>query len=234
METKPKILLIEDEKNISDSLTLILEEEGYCVNVSPTGKNGLKQYPANDLLILDLMLPDINGLDVLKEIRKTNPVYPILIVSALSSEDDLITGLSMGADDYITKPFSVKELVHRIKRTLKRQTLYQDKVGSSSKNKFFLFGKNMNVDFERLTAVTSDGARNLTSQEANILFYLISNQGKVISRKNLLEQIWGHNREIETRTIDNFIVRFRKYFELDPKNPKHFITKRGEGYIFCK
>ena len=226
-----KILIIEDEKNISTSLKLILENEGFIVTTSEYGKEGLACYQKHDLMILDLMLPDIDGIEVLKQIRKVNLKYPILIVSAKTKEDDLVNGLSLGADDYITKPFSINELLMRIKRALQRQQLYENKSSDTSLMKTYSFGKNT-IDFANLKASTEHGERELTGQEVQLLLFLFKNEGKIISRNSLLEEIWGHSRDIESRTIDNFIVRFRKYFEQDPKNPKHILTKRGQGYLF--
>jgi len=226
-----KILIIEDENNISTSLKLILENEGFMVTTSEFGKEGLACYQKHDLMILDLMLPDIDGIEVLKQIRKVNLQYPILIVSAKTKEDDLVNGLSLGADDYITKPFSINELLMRIKRALQRQQLYENKSSDASLMKTYSFGKNT-IDFTNLKASTEHGERELTSQEVQLLLFLFKNEGKIISRTSLLEEIWGHSRDIESRTIDNFIVRFRKYFEQDPKNPKHILTKRGQGYLF--
>jgi len=226
-----KILIIEDEKNISTSLKLILENEGFIVTTSEYGKEGLAWYQKHDLMILDLMLPDIDGIEVLKQIRKVNLQYPILIVSAKTKEDDLVNGLSLGADDYITKPFSINELLMRIKRALQRQQIYKNVSSDASLMKSYSFGKNT-IDFTNLRASTEHGERELTGQEVQLLLFLFKNEGKIISRTSLLEEIWGHSRDIESRTIDNFIVRFRKYFEHDPKNPKHILTKRGQGYLF--
>ncbi|OFZ48749.1 MAG: hypothetical protein A2381_05360 [Bdellovibrionales bacterium RIFOXYB1_FULL_37_110] len=227
-----KILIIEDEKNISNSLKLILENEGFIVTIKELGTEGLACYSQHDLMILDLMLPDIDGIEVLKQIRKINLQYPILIVSAKTKEDDLVNGLSLGADDYITKPFSINELLMRIKRALQRQQLYEHKTNhTASQMKSYSFGKNT-IDFVNLKASTEQGERDLTSQEVQLLLVLFKNEGKIISRTSLMEEIWGHSRDIESRTIDNFIVRFRKYFEPDPKNPKHILTKRGQGYLF--
>ncbi len=225
-----KIIIIEDESNISESLKLILEEESLQVTIFEKGLEGLQHWQNHDLMILDLMLPDTNGLYILKKIREVAPTYPILIVSAKSTEEDLIKGLELGADDYITKPFSVRELTLRIKRTLARKKLLLEK--STQEQKEYSFGNNFKINFSDLNAHTNMGNITLTTQEAEILQYLITNPNKLISRNELLEKIWGHSNHIETRTIDNFIVRFRKYFEKNPKKPTYFITKRGVGYIF--
>ncbi len=227
-----KIIIIEDEKSISDTLTLVLEDEGYDVTVYDKGKAGLKKYQEHHLLVLDLMLPDMNGLDILQEIRKVDATFPILITSAKSTEDDIVKGLELGADDYVVKPFSIKELILRIKRTLQRKELLQATVQKEKSLSSFNFKNGLLIDFTTLQATTKLGKKQLTTQEASILSYMISHADEPISRDNLLKEIWGHNRSIETRTIDNFIVRFRKYFEDNPKKPNYFITQRGIGYKF--
>lgn len=228
--SKHKILIIEDEKNLAASLRIIFEAEGFEVKVCESGKEGLQNYLNYELLVLDLMLPDINGLEILQQIRSNNQKYPIMIVSAKSEEEDLIAGLSAGADDYLTKPFVVRELVLKIKRIFERLAIYESAINQRELKKEFI--GNYAIDFSTLVAQTAEGEKHLTSQEANLLLFLFQNSGRVISRHELLEKVWGSNSEIETRTIDNFIVRFRKYFERDTKNPTHFITKRGVGYLF--
>ncbi len=226
--SKQKILIIEDEKNLAASLRIIFEAEGFEVKVSESGLEGLLHYKDYELLVLDLMLPDMDGIEILQKIRSDDQKYPVIIVSAKAEEEDLILGLSMGADDYLTKPFLVRELVLKIKRIFERKALYENVVKNIKKEKIGEY----DVDFTTLVAQTTEGEKSLTSQEANLLLFLFQNQGRIISRQELLEKVWGNSSEIETRTIDNFIVRFRKYFEKDTKNPMHFITKRGVGYSF--
>lgn len=226
--TKQKILIIEDEKNLAASLRIIFEAEGFEVKVSESGKEGLADFRNYELLVLDLMLPDIDGIEVLKAIREKDQKYPIIIVSAKSEEEDLILGLSSGADDYLTKPFLVRELVLKIKRIFERKALYENAVKNIKKEKI----GEWDIDFSTLVANTTEGEKKLTSQEGNLLLFLFQNKGRIVSRQELLEKVWGNSSEIETRTIDNFIVRFRKYFEKDTKKPVHFVTKRGVGYSF--
>ncbi len=225
---KQKILIIEDEKNLAASLRIIFEAEGFEVKVCESGHEGLSSYQNYELLVLDLMLPDMDGMDVLLKIRESDQKYPIIIVSAKSEEEDLIRGLSSGADDYLTKPFIVRELVLKIKRIFDRKALYENTAQNFKQESIGTF----KIDFSTLVAQTAEGDKKLTSQEANLLLYLFQNKGRIVSRQELLEKVWGNSSEIETRTIDNFIVRFRKYFEKDSKNPKHFMTKRGVGYSF--
>lgn len=226
--SKQKILIIEDEKNLAASLRIIFEAEGFEVKVCESGKEGLGHYQNYELLVLDLMLPDMDGMDVLLKIRERDQKYPIIIVSAKSEEEDLILGLSSGADDYLTKPFLVRELVLKIKRIFERKALYENVAKNLKQESIGPY----TIDFSTLVAQTTEGEKKLTSQEANLLLYLFQNKGRIVSRQELLEKVWGNSSEIETRTIDNFIVRFRKYFEKDSKNPMHFVTKRGVGYSF--
>lgn len=230
---KDKILIIEDEKNIAESMKIILSMDGLQVTVCENGRSGLAQYKDYDLLILDLMLPDIDGFEILKIIREDDPTFPILIVSARSSEDSLITGLKLGADDYLTKPFSIKELVLKIRRALDRQKLFKREFKKHETIDHYSFGGNV-IDFRNHVAVTKKGNYSLTDQEMKLLIFMIRNEGMLVSRKDLLREIWSHFVEAETRTIDNFIVRFRKYFEDNPKKPQHIITKRGRGYLFSR
>lgn len=229
---RSRILLIEDEENISSSLSIILVEEGFDVEICDTGKAGLESFDNSDLMVLDLMLPDMNGLDILKQVRSKSQTYPVLIVSARDTEQDLITGLEYGADDYITKPFSTSELILRIRRALTRKKLFAENLIRNNTLKKYTFGDGNFINFEILTAVTPRGEISLTSQEAEILLYLIERQTKIVSRTELIKHIWGRDSDYESRTVDNFMVRFRKYFEINPKKPIHFVTKRGVGYIF--
>lgn len=225
---KQKILIVEDEKNLAASLRIIFEAEGFEVKVCESGNEGLSHYQEYELIVLDLMLPDMDGMDILLKIREKDQKYPVIIVSAKSEEEDLILGLSSGADDYLTKPFLVRELVLKIKRIFERKALYEN----AARNLKQEFIGSFIINFSTLVAQTTEGEKKLTSQEANLLLYLFQNKGRIVSRQELLEKVWGNSSEIETRTIDNFIVRFRKYFEKDSKNPMHFMTKRGVGYSF--
>jgi len=233
-KTHEHILLVEDEENISNSLKIILEAEGFTVSVCATGACGISRFQQADLLVLDLMLPDMSGLEVLNRIRKESSTYPVLIVSAKNTEQDLVTGLISGADDYITKPFSVQELILRIRRTLERKRNYERLAKDPLALKEYSFGKNNVINFETLQAKTNHGIIQLTRQESDILLFLINKKSTIVSRGELIKHIWGHHHDYESRTVDNFIVRFRKYFEENPKWPKHFVTKRGIGYIFSE
>lgn len=225
-----KILLVEDEETLAVGLEYNLTEEGYLVTWSKDGSDAIKQFESGnfDLIILDIMLPYIDGFEVAERIRSLNPQMPILMLTARTASGDRVRGLELGADDYITKPFHLKELLLRIKGMLKRKAWYQ-KV--SSDEPIYNFGRNK-INFENLNCICNNKELKLTPHEAMVLKYLINNRGRVVSRKELLENVWNLNPDIETRTIDNFIARLRKYFEVDPSNPVHIKSVRGAGYLF--
>ena len=235
---KKRILVIEDEEHIAEGLKLNLSLQGYDVKIAVDGVSGLRQWkrwmPA--LIILDIMLPDINGLSVLQSIRLEDERIPILILSAKGDPDDKIKGFSYGVDDYLSKPFNLEEFLMRVERLLVRASWHRG--GEDiSKADFFItaptynFGGNR-IDFETSIAYCKCGRVNLTEQEVKLLKLFIVNKGKPLSRGRLLEIGWGYARGTTTRTVDNFIVRFRKYFEDDPKKPVYFKSLRSIGYVF--
>jgi DNA-binding response OmpR family regulator len=230
MTGENKILLVEDEETLAVGLEFNLTEEGYTVTWAKDGKVALEIFNSQefDLIILDIMLPYINGFEVAKRVRKKSPQMPILILSARSGVEDRVKGLELGADDYLPKPFHLQELLLRIKGMLKRKMWYKD---ATSVQPVYSFGDNK-INFENLECKTKDSHLRLTQQEAMVLKYLIDNKGKIVSRKELIENVWHMNPEIETRTVDNFIVRLRKYFETDPSDPVYFKSIRGAGYMF--
>ncbi|MGA7719576.1 MAG: response regulator transcription factor [Ignavibacteriaceae bacterium] len=230
MTGENKILLVEDEETLAVGLEFNLTEEGYTVTWAKDGKVALEIFNSQefDLIILDIMLPYINGFEVAKRVRKKSPQMPILILSARSGVEDRVKGLELGADDYLPKPFHLQELLLRIKGMLKRKMWYKD---ATSVQPVYSFGDNK-INFENLECNTKDSHLRLTQQEAMVLKYLIDNKGKIVSRKELIENVWHMNPEIETRTVDNFIVRLRKYFETDPSDPVYFKSIRGAGYMF--
>jgi len=231
-EMETRILLVEDESNIADALKFNLEQEGYSVTIISNGKIAIEVFEKQrfDLVILDLMLPGANGFDVLESIRIKDETTPVLIVSAKYQDTDKIKGLKIGADDYLTKPFNLEELLLRIQRLLKRSTLVQQ---SSSKLLVdqHSFGENT-IFFSRQEAKTHSGSIVLTAKETEIMKLLIQNDGEVVSRETILSRVWGYDVYPTTRTIDNFIARLRKYFETDPGNPKYIHSIRGVGYKF--
>ncbi len=225
-----KILLVEDEKSMAIGLEYNLTEEGFEVEWAPDGKIAiecitLKSY---NLIILDIMLPYIDGFEIARRVRKRDPQMPILMLTARTDAKDRIHGLEIGADDYLTKPFHLEELLLRVQGMLKRKQWYQSAADSMP---VFYFGDN-EVNFTALNGIVKGKKFPLTVHEAMLLKYLVDNRGKIVSRKELLLKVWNISSEIETRTVDNFIVRLRRYFEPDPANPQFIKSIRGVGYMF--
>lgn len=238
MLKKKRVLVIEDEMHIADGLQLNLELKGYIVRLALDGAKGLQIWKEwqPELIILDIMLPGIDGLSVLRNIRLEDRRIPILILSAKGDAEDKVKGFSFGVDDYLAKPFNLEELMLRVERLLFR--VYRYSPGDSQKgddlrspDAIYEFGGNR-IDFDTLTAFGPSGEIRLTEQEVRLLKLLVANSGKPISRRKMLEVGWGYARGTASRTVDNFIVRFRKYFEKDPKNPIYFKSLRSVGYIF--
>ena len=225
-----RILLVEDEETLATGLEYNLVEEGYHVTRAKDGREALELFSNNtfDLILLDIMLPYLDGFEVAAKVRESAPRLPILMLTARTLAKDRIQGLELGADDYMSKPFHLEELLLRISGMLRRRTWY-DK--SSEKKPIYRFGNNQ-INFDNLEGETPGGTVNLTMREAMLLKYMIENKGKVVSREELLEKVWQIQSKVETRTIDNFVVRLRKYFEKDPENPVHIKSIRGIGYLF--
>jgi DNA-binding response OmpR family regulator len=230
MENKSRILLIEDEESLAKGLEYNLLEDGYLVQWAKDGKEGLLKFKESkfDLIILDIMLPYIDGFEIAKIVRQKNPQIPILMLTARSSINDKILGLELGADDYITKPFNLEELLLRIKGMLKRKEWYT----SINRLNPIIIYKGNKINFEKLTITRNDTEISLSQREAMLLRYLIEHKNQVVTRDELLENVWQINPEIETRTIDNFIVRLRKYFDDASSNPTYIKSIRGAGYMF--
>lgn len=225
-----RILLVEDEETLAVGLEFNLTDEGYFVKWARDGREALKMFDSGsfDLLILDVMLPYYDGFEIAKKIRTNAPQMPILMLSARTSVQDKIKGLEQGADDYMTKPFHLEELLLRIRGMLKRKHWYKE---SSGLNPVYTFGGNQ-INFENFNCTAGLKKFNLTQREAMIMKYLIEKKGKIVSRKELLENVWHINPEIETRTVDIFISHLRKYFEIDPENPVYITSIRNAGYVF--
>jgi len=235
---KQRILLIEDEVHIAEGLKLNLELKGYHVRISPDGVSGLQDWKdwKPDLIVLDIMLPGIDGFSVLRNIRLDDDLVPILILSAKGDSEYKVKGFCCGVDDYLAKPFNLEEFLLRVERLLLRAAR-QDRSDAlkesdpTSQDPIYRFGSN-SIDFDRLTAYGQTGKIRLTEQEVKLLKLFISNRGKPVSRSQILEIGWGYPRGMKTRTVDNFIVRFRKYFEDNPKKPVFFKSLRSVGYVF--
>lgn len=224
---RSKILLVEDELALAKGLRFNLESEGYDVCHCSTAEEAQTIFGQYDLIILDLMLPGMNGFELLEIIRKTDFCQPVLILSAKSADDDVVRGLQLGADDYVIKPFSLPQLLLRIKRLLQRSSWQQkEQANSYSFNGWF-------IDFDNLKASRGDEVITLTQFENTLLRYLISHRERIVSRDELLKNVWGYEQPPkETRTVDIFMGRLRKIFETDSKNPRYFISVRGAGYKF--
>ena len=229
METN-KILLVEDDPHLAKGLRFNLEREGYEIFLVDNGVSALDQLREKDfdLIILDLMLPKMGGLEVARTIRETNIRFPILMLTAKSSKKDREIGLEAGADDYLTKPFHLPELLLRVKGILRRSEWYKEPVNDQD---IFRFAK-MWINFGTGKAKGVEGEFYLTTKEALVMKLLVGKKGDVVSREELLEKVWGYDPQTETRTVDNFISRLRKYFEKRPQEPVHILTVREKGYQF--
>ncbi|MBN1827953.1 MAG: response regulator transcription factor [Deltaproteobacteria bacterium] len=235
---KNRILIIEDDIHIAEGMKLNLSLQGHEAFIASDGIAGLRLWKdlKPDLIVLDIMLPHIDGISVLQSIRLEDERLPVLIVSAKGDPDDRIRGLSCGVDDYLAKPFNLDEFLLRVERLLKKVSWYRD-TGVLSPDvagvpdTTYSFGGNL-VDFQKSTAFCKTGTVILTEQELKLLKLFIANRGKPLSRRKLLEICWGYTRGTTSRTLDNFIVRFRKYFEDNPQKPMYFKSLRSVGYIF--
>lgn len=225
-----RILIVEDEAHIAAGIRLNLEAEGFEVEHVADGLKAITEIrrAAHDLVILDVMLPGASGFEVCERVRAEDNHIPILFLTARDSEDARIQGLELGGDDYMTKPFSVRELIQRVRAIFRRGIWYRQEPASG---RVVSFGRNQ-VDFTAYSAQTASGAVELTQKECMVLKLLVEHEGKVVSRDTILETVWGYDRYPSTRTIDNLILRLRKYFEHDPKSPRHIHTIYAAGYKF--
>lgn len=234
---KKRILIVEDDKHIAQGLKLSLSLQGYETEIAGNGTLGIRLWKEwnPQLIVLDIMLPGLDGFSILRHIRIEDEKLPILIISAKGSSEDKIKGFTFGADDYLAKPFNLDEFLVRIERLLKRSSWSangtETKAEEGGEESTYAFGGNT-IDFAKMTAQTRQGAVHLTDQEMRLLKILIANRGTPLSRKTLLEVGWGYSGTTTTRTVDNFMVRLRKYFEDDPENPVYFKSVRSVGYVF--
>jgi len=225
---KEKILIIEDEGDLVKGLKLNLAGEGYDVAWAYDGQEGIRKALEErpDLIILDIMLPKMDGLEVCREIRQKNMNIPIIMLTAKGEEVDKVVGLEVGADDYITKPFSIRELLARVKAHLRREKREVKKIPEA-----YSFG-DVEVDFSHFKVRRKGKEVDLTSLEVEILKYFVAHRGEVVTREALLDKIWGYERFPTTRTIDNHILKLRKKIEEDPAHPKYIFSVYGAGYRF--
>lgn len=246
------VLIVEDEQHLADGLRFNLEAEGYTVNTVSDGEAALslvfEQRQHFDAIVLDVMLPGKNGFDVASELRAAGHFVPVLMLTARGRPEDVLNGFESGADDYLPKPFELSVLLARLHALLRRrQWFHQDQTNqpggdsganetkdafdANEKQEEFCFRDRV-IDFGNLELRTPEQTIRLTLMEVQFLRYLVKHQGHVVSRKAILEQVWGLNEDTDTRAIDNFIVRLRKYIEDDPAKPEHLLTVRGVGYRF--
>lgn len=228
MQKAAHILLVEDEESLAKTLALNLELENYVVSTASNGNAALEAFkqnnPPTDLVLLDVMMPDMDGFELCTRFKALKPEVPVIFLTAKYQSSDKIKGLKLGADDYITKPFDLEEVLLRISNLLKRIQKPVDPV--------FSFGK-CRIDFKTFTIVDIAGEeQSLTKREIGLLELLTQNENKVISRDEIIDKLWNINENASSRTIDNYILNFRKHFELNPKDPQHFLSIRGVGYKF--
>ena len=228
---KHSILLVEDEEHLHEALKLNLEMEGYEVDSAYDGGEALKliQSAHYDLMILDIMLPSLDGFSITERMRLNNNQTPILILSAKNTSANRVQGLKLGADDYLTKPFNLEELILRVAKLIQKQAQQAKTTPQIDQYQF----KGHLIDFNASEVLLASGQKiTLTKRELLLLKLLIEQKNTVVTREKILQLVWGYQVFPNTRTIDNFILNFRKYFEIDPKHPKHFISMRGVGYKF--
>lgn len=226
-----KLLLVEDEPHLAFTLKLNLEAEGFDVVHAADGAQAVQDFSTKGPfqgVILDVMLPEMDGFQVARSIRHHDPRIGILMLTARTGEEDRLLGFEAGVDDYISKPFHLKELLARVRRMTERAALYRSESRKSLQNKYSL--GSLELDIDQLSLKTKTGIQPVTQLEADFLRELMTNPGKVVSREHLLEKVWGLRSTTETRTIDNFVVRLRKMIEEDPKEPKILMSVRGRGY----
>lgn len=235
-----RILVVEDEQHLAEGLRFNLEAEGYKVQVVDTGEAALEvlrpESPPFDVVILDVMLPGIDGFAVMTHMRESGQFVPTLMLTARGHPDDVLRGFAAGADDYLTKPFELSILIARLSGLLRRREWLRASLNRAQEPRpepsdTFVFGDKA-MHFDRLELEVRGQIFPLTLMEANVLRYLIQHQGKPVSRKAMLEEVWGLHEDTDTRAIDNFIVRLRRYIEDDPTHPRHLLTVRGVGYRF--
>jgi two-component system response regulator RegX3 len=222
-----RILIVEDEVSFSDPLSYLLKKEGYDVAVAETGPDGLAEFDKNgaDLVLLDLMLPGLSGVDVCRALRQRSTV-PVIMLTAKDSEIDKVVGLEIGADDYVTKPYSSRELLARVKAVLRRLAEPEDLLPAT------LEAGPVRMDVERHTVSVQGRSASLPLKEFELLEMLLRNSGRVLTRMQLIDRVWGSDYVGDTKTLDVHVKRLRAKIEPDPANPVHIVTVRGLGYKF--
>jgi DNA-binding response OmpR family regulator len=232
----PRVLIVEDEAHIAEGLAFNLEAEGYAVEVEGDGRAAAERVqapPQLDLVILDLMLPGLTGFEVARRTRASGNYVPILMLTAKDHPADMVRGIEEGADDYLTKPFKLDELLVRVRALLRRRRWDRAAGGEDEGPREERFGQVV-AHFDRLELETPRGVVSLTPREAGLLRALIDREGEAVGRGELLETVWGLRPDTKTRVVDSFVVRLRRYVEEDPASPKHIVSVRGHGYRFLR
>lgn len=229
MSSSQRVLIVEDEQHLAEGLRFNLEAEGYAAQIVETGEQALQLLldPATryDLVVLDVMLPGIDGFAVVSQLRQQRQYVPVLILTARGRPEDVLKGFGAGADDYLPKPTELAILLARIGSLLRRRSWSQPRHDQYTFN-------GRTIDFDTLELTVGERVLKLTLMEANLLRYLIEHEGKAVSRKAMLEHVWELREDTDTRAIDNFVVRLRRYLEKEPARPQHLLTVRGVGYRF--
>lgn len=230
-----KLLIVEDEKSIIDILSFNLKREGYETIEAMDGETGLALARTDnpDLILLDVMLPRLDGFEVCKKLREEGTTTPVIMLTAREEESDKIFGLEIGADDYITKPFSMRELLARIKANIRRSRM-EDAASLPLKEGDRILAGNLYIDLERLEVFRNGEPVDLTQREFELIRFLASSPNKVFSREELMEKVWNYDYYGDIRTVDVTVRRLREKVEDDPANPRHIITRRGAGYMFTE
>ena len=228
------VLIVEDEKHLADGLRYNLNAEGFEVDVAGSAEQAysllVDRQPGYDVIVLDVMLPGMDGFSLASQLRSQGYFVPILMLTARGQAEDVLRGFESGADDYLPKPFDLSVLLARINALLRRRDWFRKDLSRSNSNVVEVGNKR--IDFEALELRSGEQTVQLTLMEAELLRYLIDHEGKVVSRSAILEEVWGLREDTDTRAIDNFIVRLRKYLEDEPSRPRHLLTVRGVGYRF--
>jgi DNA-binding response OmpR family regulator len=227
-----RILIVEDEAHLAEGLQFNLEAEGYEVEIAPDGRSAVERLVEGgtpfDLVILDLMLPEMNGFEVARRVRAAGNYTSILILTAKDATEDLVRGLEEGADDYLTKPFRLEELLARARGLLRRRRW--DGVSEGAEVVRTATLGDATIHFDRFELTTPRGTVELTTREMGLLRALVQREGEAVTRAELLSEVWGLHPDTRTRVVDSFIVRLRRYLEPDPSRPRHIVSVRGHGY----
>ena len=235
-----RVLIVEDEDHLAAGLKLNLEAEGYAADVEDNGEAALERLinggaPANafDVVLLDVMLPGLDGFEVVRRLREARRFVPVMLLTARSHTDDVLRGFEAGADDYLPKPFDLSILLARIQGLLRRRRWLQgdEAPGSAPAADEYRFAGRC-IDFRNQVLRRGGAEQPLTLMEATLLRYLVGHAGETVSRQTLLEEVWGVRQDTDTRTVDNFVARLRRYIEAEPAHPRHVLTVRGVGYRF--